>query len=79
MEPNAVAVVDPPRAGLTPKPLRRLLDCRPARILYVSCNPAVLKDELPALLRAYKLDRLWAVDMFPHTPHVEVLASLVRT
>ncbi len=78
MESNAVAVVDPPRSGMTPKPVQRLIECGPSRILYVSCKAAVLKDELAAFLKAYRLERLWAVDMFPHTPHVEVLASLVR-
>ncbi len=78
MERNSVAVVDPPRSGLTPKPIQRLLDCAPPRILYVSCKATVLRDELPEFLKAYQLERLWAVDMFPHTPHVEVLASLVR-
>jgi 23S rRNA (uracil1939-C5)-methyltransferase len=78
MEPNSVTVVDPPRAGLSPKPIQRLLACAPRRILYVSCKSTVLRDELPAFLKAYTLDRLWAVDMFPHTPHVEVLASMTR-
>lgn len=78
MEPNAAAVVDPPRAGMTPKPVRRLIESAPHRLLYVSCKATVLKEELPAFLKAYALERLWAVDMFPHTPHVEVLASLVR-
>ncbi len=78
MEPNAVAVADPPRSGMTPKPVQRLIECAPQRLLYVSCKASVLKEELPAFLKAYTLERLWAVDMFPHTPHVEVLASLVR-
>jgi len=78
MEPNSAAVVDPPRSGMTPKPVQRLIDCGPPRILYVSCKAAVLKEELKTFLKAYRLERLWAVDLFPHTPHVEVLASLVR-
>lgn len=78
MESKSAAIVDPPRGGLTPKPLRRLLDCAPPRLLYVSCKATTLAEELPELLRAYALDRLWAVDLFPHTSHVEVLASLSR-
>jgi 23S rRNA (uracil1939-C5)-methyltransferase len=78
MEPNSVAIVDPPRGGLTPKPLQRLIDCGPPRILYVSCKAATLREELPVLLKTYRLDRLWAVDLFPHTTHVEVLASFSR-
>lgn len=78
MEPNSAAVLDPPRGGLTPKPIKRLLECGPPKILYVSCKATVLRDELPEFLNGYELDRLWAVDMFPHTTHVEVLASLTR-
>jgi len=78
IEPNSAVIIDPPRGGLTPKPIRRLLECLPERILYVSCKASVLAEELPAFLDAYRLDRLWGVDMFPHTPHVEVLASLAR-
>ncbi len=78
MESNSVAVVDPPRSGMTPKPVQRLIECGPPRILYVSCKASALKEELAALLKAYRLERLWAVDMFPHTPHVEVLASLEK-
>jgi tRNA/tmRNA/rRNA uracil-C5-methylase (TrmA/RlmC/RlmD family) len=63
---------------MTPKPVQRLVECAPRRLLYVSCKASVLKEELPAFLKAYTLERLWAVDMFPHTPHVEVLVSLVR-
>ena len=78
MEPSAVAIVDPPRSGMTPKPVQRLIECGPSRLLYVSCKATVLKEELSAFLKAYTLERLWAVDMFPHTPHVEVLASFTR-
>jgi 23S rRNA (uracil1939-C5)-methyltransferase len=78
MEPGSAAVVDPPRAGLTPKVLRRLIECAPERLLYVSCNPAVLAQELPAFLQTYALADLRAVDLFPHTAHVEVLAALER-
>jgi 23S rRNA (uracil1939-C5)-methyltransferase len=78
MEPNSAAVVDPPRGGLTPKPLGRLVECAPERLLYVSCKASTLAEELPVLLKSYGLERMWAVDLFPHTSHVEVLASLRR-
>ena len=61
---------------MNPKAVRRLVELRPPHVLYVSCNPKVLAAELPAFLEAYRLDGLRAVDMFPHTPHVEVLAEL---
>lgn len=76
--PNSAVIVDPPRSGLHPKALRRLAQLRPRALLYVSCKPQALARELPALLEAYRLDNLQAVDMFPHTDHVEVLASLTR-
>ena len=73
---GAAAVVDPPRAGMHPKALRRLVELRPANLLYVSCKPSVFATELPALLEAYRLVRLEAVDLFPHTDHVELIAVL---
>lgn len=76
METNSAVVVDPPREGMTPKPLKRLLECRPPHILYVSCKPTVLREELDQILQVYELTSLAAVDLFPHTPHVEVLAAL---
>jgi 23S rRNA (uracil1939-C5)-methyltransferase len=75
-ERDSAVVLDPPRSGLHPKALRRLIELRPAQLLYVSCKPTVLATELPAFLEAYRLADLRAVDLFPHTEHVEVLASL---
>jgi 23S rRNA (uracil1939-C5)-methyltransferase len=74
---NAAVVLDPPRSGMHPKAIRRLVELRPTRVLYVSCNPKVLAGEMPSYLEAYRLEGVRAVDMFPHTPHVEVLAELV--
>ena len=56
----------------------RLVECAPERLLYVSCKASTLAEELPVLLKSYGLERMWAVDLFPHTSHVEVLASLRR-
>ncbi len=75
---ESAVVIDPPRPGLHPKALRRLVELRPANLLYISCKPQVLAQELPALLEAYVLDDLRAVDLFPHTEHVEVLAAFRR-
>ena len=77
MPENAAVVLDPPRSGMHPKAIRRLVELRPRHVLYVSCNPKVLAGEMPSYLEAYRLAGLRAVDMFPHTPHVEVLAELV--
>jgi 23S rRNA (uracil-5-)-methyltransferase RumA len=75
---RAAAIVDPPRSGLHPKALRRLVEARFPNLLYVSCKPTVLKTEMPALLAGYELINLRAVDLFPHTDHVELLASFRR-
>ncbi|HIJ64624.1 MAG TPA: 23S rRNA (uracil(1939)-C(5))-methyltransferase RlmD [Candidatus Hydrogenedentes bacterium] len=73
---QSAVVVDPPRAGLHPKALARLMELRPPDILYVSCKPTVFARELPYLLESYSMKNLEAVDLFPHTDHVELLARL---
>jgi 23S rRNA (uracil1939-C5)-methyltransferase len=75
-----VAVVDPPRAGLSGKALRRLARLEASRIVYVSCNPTTLAGNVKELERewGYRLERVRPVDMFPHTPHVEAVALLTR-
>ncbi|MBD5539088.1 MAG: class I SAM-dependent RNA methyltransferase [Desulfovibrio sp.] len=65
------ALLDPPRGGLAPAALDALLHLAPAHILYVSCNPATLARDAAQLSAAYTLERLTAVDLFPHTPHLE--------
>ena len=75
-----VVVVDPPRAGLAGKALRRTGALEAGRIVYVSCNPTTLASDL-AVLRdehGYDLVRCTPVDMFPHTPHIESVSVLVR-
>jgi 23S rRNA (uracil1939-C5)-methyltransferase len=76
-----VVVVDPPRAGLAGKALRRLGDLGAPRIVYVSCNPTTLAGDLKTLAAeyGYELVRARPVDMFPHTPHVETVALIERT
>ena len=78
--PPDVAVVDPPRAGLSGKALRRLARLEAPRIVYVSCNPTTLAANVKELAKewGYTLERVRPVDMFPHTPHVESLALLSR-
>ena len=75
-----VVVVDPPRAGLSGKALRRLGRLEAPRIVYVSCNPTTLAGNVKELVRewGYRLDRARPVDLFPHTPHVETVALLSR-
>lgn len=78
METGSAVVVDPPREGMTPKPLKRLIQAAPANILYVSCKPSVFAEELAEFSAYYRLESLQAVDLFPHTDHVEVIAALKR-
>ena len=75
-----VVVVDPPRAGLAGKALRRLGRLRAPRIVYVSCNPTTLASDLKTLREdfGYELVRCRPVDMFPHTPHIETVNLLER-
>jgi 23S rRNA (uracil1939-C5)-methyltransferase len=74
-----VVFVDPPRAGLTPKAVKRLLELGPERIVYVSCNPTTLAPNARAMVDGgYTLERARPVDMFPHTPHIECVALLRR-
>jgi 23S rRNA (uracil1939-C5)-methyltransferase len=73
-----VVVVDPPRAGLAGKALKRLGEIGAPRIVYVSCNPTTLAGDLKRLRSdyGYTLRRARPVDMFPHTPHVECVSLL---
>jgi 23S rRNA (uracil1939-C5)-methyltransferase len=79
--PPDVVVVDPPRAGLAGKALRRLGGIGAPRIVYVSCNPTTLAGDLKTLREqyGYELLRATPVDMFPHTPHVETVALLEKS
>ena len=70
-----VVIVDPPRAGLSQKIVRRVLECEAQKIVYVSCNPTTLAPNATQLAEAgYRLARVRPVDMFPQTPHIECVA-----
>jgi 23S rRNA (uracil1939-C5)-methyltransferase len=73
-----VVLVDPPRAGLAGKALKRLGELAAPRIVYVSCNPTTLAGDAKRLIEeyGYALRRTTPVDMFPHTPHVESVSVL---
>ena len=74
-----VIVVDPPRAGLSQKIVRRIIEAAPRRIVYVSCNPTTLAPNAAQLVEAgWRLERVTPVDMFPQTPHIECVAVLAR-
>ncbi len=71
----AVVLVDPPRSGLSSEVLNILIRLKPARITYVSCNPATLARDGARLQEAYRLAWVQPVDMFPRTDHVESCAA----
>jgi 23S rRNA (uracil1939-C5)-methyltransferase len=74
-----VVVIDPPRAGLSQKIVRRVLECEAKRIVYVSCNPTTLAPNAAQMVEAgYVLRRVRPVDMFPQTPHIECVALLEK-
>jgi 23S rRNA (uracil1939-C5)-methyltransferase len=74
-----VVVVDPPRAGLSAKVVRRIIEAAPKRVVYVSCNPTTLAPNAAQLVEAgFELRHVAPVDMFPQTPHVECVALLER-
>ena len=74
-----VVVIDPPRAGLSQKIVRRVIECEAPRIVYVSCNPTTLAPNAAQLTEAgYTLRRVRPVDMFPQTPHIECVALFDR-
>lgn len=71
-----VMITDPPRAGMHPDVIKVILDAEPDRIVYVSCNPASQARDLALLCDKYKITAVQAVDMFPHTQHVENVCAL---
>ena len=74
-----VVVVDPPRAGLSQKVVRRIIEASPKRIVYVSCNPTTLAPNAAQLVEAgWVLKKVRPVDMFPQTHHIECVALLER-
>lgn len=74
-----VLVLDPPRSGLPPGGASELAAVTPTRIVYLSCDPATLARDLRTLCEAgYALASVEAFDLFPQTPHVEVLVTLDR-
>jgi 23S rRNA (uracil1939-C5)-methyltransferase len=79
LPPADVAVVDPPRAGLAGRAVRRVLELAPAVLVYVSCHPATLADNARRFVDGgYRLEWVRPVDMFPQTPHIEAVARFVR-
>jgi 23S rRNA (uracil1939-C5)-methyltransferase len=71
-------IVDPPRSGLSTETRRRLIDLKPEKVVYVSCDPVTLARDVKDFMAAgYRLTHLEALDLFPNTPHVESIAVLL--
>jgi len=71
-----VVILDPPRMGLHDKALADILCIKPETIVYVSCNYKNFARELVLLREIYHVETMRAIDMFPHTPHVELVTKL---
>ena len=76
-EPDTI-IVDPPRAGMHADVVETILHAAPKRIVYVSCNSATQARDLALMDEAYKVTKVQAVDMFPHTHHVENIVQLEK-
>lgn len=74
-----VIILDPPRAGVGPKAIERVIAFNPGIFVYVSCKPQSLINDLNSFLNAgYKIDKMCLIDMFPNTEHVETVVLLSR-
>jgi 23S rRNA (uracil-5-)-methyltransferase RumA len=73
-----IVVVDPPRPGVHKKVLEKIGEIKPKKIVYVSCNPTTQQHDVKILEEfRYKVEKCQPLDMFPHTPHVENVVSLI--
>ncbi|MDR5658540.1 23S rRNA (uracil(1939)-C(5))-methyltransferase RlmD [Serpentinicella sp. ANB-PHB4] len=74
-----IIILDPPRAGIHPQALQDIIAFDAPKIVYVSCNPKTLVRDLTELgQKGYKVQKVKCMDMFPHTPHTEVVSLLVK-
>ncbi len=73
-------MIDPPRDGIHPKAIDKIIDFNPDKFVYISCNPVTLVRDLKIFKeRGYSIERVKPMDMFPRTPHVEVVTLLTRS
>jgi len=76
---GSTVVIDPPRSGAGREVVTELIRLRPDHLIYVACDPIALARDLKDLLAAeYKISKIRAFDLFPHTHHFETVVSLVR-
>ncbi len=73
-------MLDPPRAGIAPKTLQKVIGLQAQSIVYISCNPSTQARDAQTLVNAgYHLEKLALVDQFPHTGHIESIAKFKKT
>ncbi|MGJ7911728.1 23S rRNA (uracil(1939)-C(5))-methyltransferase RlmD [Neobacillus sp. LXY-1] len=72
-----VIVVDPPRTGLDNQLLQTILQVKPEKLIYVSCNPSTLAKDIQTLSKSFEVKFIQPVDMFPHTSHIEAIAQIM--
>ncbi len=75
---DSPVIFDPPRAGLHDKVVERVLDARPPKVIYLSCNPATQARDLAKLQGDYTIEHFAVFNFFPRTPHIETLAVLTK-
>ncbi|MCX7910532.1 MAG: 23S rRNA (uracil(1939)-C(5))-methyltransferase RlmD [Endomicrobia bacterium] len=69
-------ILDPPRPGLSKKVKSIINEINANKIIYVSCNPKTLYEDLKSFIKFYKIKKIIPIDMFPHTPHIEIICVL---
>ena len=78
IEKPDIVIVDPPRPGLHPNTVKNLIRLSPKKIIYVSCNPTTMARDIETLVnQKYRIKNLQPIDMFPHTPHIECVTTLI--
>lgn len=73
-----IIIVDPPRKGLDEKVINAILDIKPEKLLYISCDPNTLARDLKILLEHYAADKAYPFNMFPRTSHVETVVLMTK-
>jgi 23S rRNA (uracil1939-C5)-methyltransferase len=74
-----IIVLDPPREGIHPKAIQKIIDYKPETFIYISCKPTSLKNDLPVFIdNGYKVSKVQCVDLFPQTYHVECVTLMSR-
>jgi 23S rRNA (uracil1939-C5)-methyltransferase len=73
-----VIITDPPRGGMHPDTVNDILKLAPAKVVYISCNPSTQARDVAMMREKYTVKKVQAVDMFPHTSHIENVALLIK-